>query len=90
MGTFTKNNLSRPMDLSSPLDLALAIAAALLVLLILIRTVVFFVTPGATRDALRLAAFRLSARRNKKNHVFIGSSEYSRLLAAQILKEWKQ
>lgn len=79
------------MDPSNPLHLILAIIAALAVLALVIGLVVFLVKPSSRRDAFRLAVpLHLWARRNKKNHVFLGISEYSRLLAAQILQEWKQ
>lgn len=79
------------MDYSSPLFMILAIIAVILVMVLLIRIILFFVKPSASRDTFRLAVpLNLLARRNRKNHVFIGTGTYSKLLAARILREWKQ
>ena len=79
------------MDFSNPLFWMLTIIGAILFLMVLVRIVVFFVKPSVSRDHLRLAfPLSLLARLNRKNHVFVGTSAYSKLLAAQILQEWKQ
>ena len=77
------------MDLSNPLHLIVAIVAALAVLALLILLIVFLVKPSVGRDKLRLAFLRISGRRNRKNHVFLGISSYSRFMARNILAEWE-
>ena len=79
------------MDPTNPLHLILAIIAALALLALIIGIIVFLVKPSSRRDSFRLAVpLHLVSRKNKKNHIFLGISEYSRLLAAQILQEWKK
>lgn len=78
------------MDFSDPLVLFLAILAALAVLAILTLLLVFLLKPTRSRASLRLALpLRLIAGRNRKNHIFLGLSPYSRQMAANILQEWK-
>ena len=79
------------MDPTNPLHLILTIIAALALLALIIGIIVFLVKPSSRRDSFRLAVpLHLVSRKNKKNHVFLGISEYSRLLAAQIIQEWKK
>ena len=79
------------MNLSAPLSLFLIIVATIAVIALLIFLIVFLVKPSAGRDSFRLAIpLNLQARKKKKHHVFLGLSEHSKLMAAQILQEWKQ
>ena len=77
------------MDLSNPLHLIAAIVAALGVAALLVLLIVFLFKPSAGRDRLRLAFLSLLGRRDRKNHVFLGISSSSRLMARSILAEWK-
>lgn len=79
------------MDFSNPLVFLLSIAALLAIVALLILLIVFLVRPSSRRDAFRIAVpLYLRGGRNKKHHVFLGISEHSKLMAAQILQELKQ
>lgn len=79
------------MDLTNPLHLILTIFAGLAALALLIWLIVFLVKPSRSRDALSLAIpFNFIGRKNRKHHVFVGISPYSRLMAAHLLREWEK
>lgn len=79
------------MDLTNPLHLILTIFAGLAVLALLIWFIVFLVKPSQRRDALSLAIpFSFIGRKNRKHHVFIGISPYSKLMAAHLLRDWEK
>lgn len=79
------------MDLTNPLHLILTIFAGLAALALLIWLIVFLVKPSRRRDALSLAIpFSFIGRKNRKHHVFVGISPYSKLMAAHLLREWEQ
>ncbi len=69
---------------------ALMIAYITIFVLILLFTLsmVVLIMPRRLRDRtwLRINAFK--ANRNRKNHIFLGLSPYSKLLAKAILQEW--
>lgn len=79
------------MDLTNPLTLIVTIFSGLAALALLIWLIVFLVKPSQGRDTLSLAIpFRLIGRKNRKHHVFIGISPYSKLMAAHLLREWEK
>lgn len=79
------------MDLTNPLHLILTIFAGLAALALIIWLIVFLVKPSQRRDSLSLAIpFSFIGRKNRKHHVFVGISPYSKLMAAQILREWEK
>lgn len=79
------------MDFSNPLTLFLSILAGLLILVLLFLLLRFLVRPSAGRDSFRLdIPLRFTGRRNKKHHVFLGLSRHSKMMASQILQEWKK
>ena len=79
------------MDLTNPLHLIITIFAGLALLALIIWLIVFLVKPSQRRDALSLAIpFSFIGRKNRKHHVFVGISPYSKLLAGHLLREWEQ
>lgn len=78
------------MDLTNPLHLILTLFAGLAALALCIWLIVFFVKPSRSRDVLSLAIpFSFIGRKNRKHHVFVGISPYSKLLAAHLLQDWE-
>ena len=79
------------MNLTNPLHLIITIFVGLALLALIIWLIVFLVKPSQRRDALSLAIpFSFIGRRNRKHHVFVGISPYSKLLAGHLLREWEQ
>lgn len=79
------------MDLTNPLHFILTIFAGLAALALVIWLIVFLVKPSRRRDALSLAIpFHFIGRKNRKHHVFVGISPYSKLMAASLLREWEK
>lgn len=77
------------MDLTNPLHLMLTIFAGLAALALIIWIIVFLLKPSRQRDSLSLAIpFSFIGRKNRKHHVFVGISPYSKLMAAHLLQEW--
>lgn len=78
------------MDLTNPLHLILTIFVGLAVLALIIGLIVFLVKPSQRRDDLTLAVpLHFIGRKNRKHHVFVGISAYSKLLAAHLLRDWE-
>ncbi len=68
--------------------LMIAYLSVFVLILVFTLSIAFLIMPRRLRDRLWLRRSRAHATQNRKNHIFLGVSPYSKMLARSILQEW--